>query len=208
MDVPEEKARVIRAVVQEIEKVPDAVARGEYLKQAERTPGGRRGDAPERSSRPGARTKAPEAGISFSPAEKRLLQILFENKEIAPTSSRRSGRGISGACKSEPVFSFIQELLPERPANGAFSDLKETVDAPVLDSLSRALQERTRRRPPSKEARDCLQGAPEGRLPEPAEGAAGRDRPVGEKGRKGEAAGPALPETGHHQADPGIVKGI
>jgi hypothetical protein len=56
--------------------------------------------------------------------------------------------------KSEPVLTFIQESFRDG-REWSFHDLKENVKAPVLESLSRALQERTRQAS-LEEARDCL----------------------------------------------------
>jgi DNA primase len=153
MDVPEEKARVVRAVVKEIEKVPDSVARGEYVKQLSEFL-----SVDEGMLRTIIENKPPEkgaeAGDFLSPAEKRLLQILFENKDMAAFVFEEYREGDFRGLKSEPVLTFIQESF----LNGrewSFPDLKETVKAPVLDSLSRALQETTRKTS-VQEARDCL----------------------------------------------------
>jgi len=153
MNVPEEKARVVRAVVKEIEKVPDSVARGEYVKQLSEflsvDEGMLRTIIENRAPEKGA-----EAGDFLSPAEKRLLQILFENKDMAPFVFEEYREGDFQGLKSEPVFTFIQESF-RNGREWSFPDLKETVKAPVLDSLSRALQERTRKTS-VQEARDCL----------------------------------------------------
>jgi DNA primase len=153
MDIPEEKSRVIRAVVKEIEKVPDSVARGEYLRQASEYL-----SVSEETLRDIVEQRGPdksgEEKISLNPAEKRLLQILFENKAMAPGVFEEIQDGDFRGLKSEPVFRFIEECF-RKGEDWSFCVLKEAVNAPVLDSLSRALQERTRETT-LQEAKYCL----------------------------------------------------
>jgi DNA primase len=153
MDLPEEKARVIRAVIREIEKVPDALSRGEYLRQA-----GERLGVDEAAIRniigPGGSAKDPGEGASLTSAEKRLLQILFENKEIAADIFEEVREGDFLGLRSEPVFSFIRNCF-RNGVDWNFADLKDSVDAPFLDCLSRALQERPGEAS-AKEAKVCV----------------------------------------------------
>jgi DNA primase len=153
MDLPEEKARIVRAVVKEIEKVPDALARGEYLRLA-----GERLGVDEATLRkiigPGGPAKGPGEGASLSSAEKRLLQILFENKEIAADVFEEVREGDFRGLRSESVFGFIKSRF-RHGLDWNFSDLKESVDPPILDCLSRALQERPGEAS-AKEAKECL----------------------------------------------------
>jgi len=154
MNVPEEKSAVVRAVVKEIEKIPDSIVRGEYIRQAsellavgEET---LRLIAENRSPE-----KPPEEKDFLSPGEKRLLQILFENKAILPHLAEEIQDGDFTGLKSEAVFKFIMTSF----ANGrewSFYSLKEAVNAPVLDSLSRALQEPSREAS-LEDARKCLE---------------------------------------------------
>ncbi len=110
MDLPEEKGRVARAVVHEIEKVPDAVARSEYLREASQYLGvGEdilRGIVEHR--RP---DKAGDDQGLFCPAEKRLFQILMEDKSIAPHLFEESGEEIFRGLRTEPVFQYILECF-------------------------------------------------------------------------------------------------
>jgi DNA primase len=153
MDLPEEKARVIRAVIREIEKVPDALARGEYVRQA-----GERLGVDETALRkivgPGSQAEGPGEGATLSSAEKRLLQILFENKEIATDVFEEVREGDFRGLRSEPVFGFIRNCF-RNGVDWNFSDLKDSIDAPILDCLSRALQERPGEAS-AKEAKECL----------------------------------------------------
>jgi DNA primase len=153
MDLPEERARVIRAVIREIDKVPDALARGEYLRRA-----GERLGVDETTLRlvigPQSPAQGAREGARFSSAEKRLLQILFENKEIAPDIFEEVREGDFRGLRSEPVFGFIRNCF-RNGVDWNFADLKDAVDARVLDSLSQALQERPGAAS-VEHARDCL----------------------------------------------------
>jgi DNA primase len=153
MELPEERARVIRAVVREIDKVPDALARGEYIRRA-----GERLGVDETALRlvigPQSPAQGPREGASFSSAEKRLLQILFEDKEIAPDIFEEVREGDFRGLRSEPVFGFIRNCF-RNGVDWNFADLKDAVDARVLDSLSQALQERPGAAS-VEHARDCL----------------------------------------------------
>ena len=153
MDLPEEKARVIRAVVREIDKVPDAIARGQYIGMISQRFG-----VDEVALRkivgPGGPAKAPGEGAAFSSAEKRLLQILFEFKEIAPDIFEEVREGDFKGLRSEPILDFIRNCF-RNGVDWNFADLKDAIDAKVLESLSQALLERPGEAS-VEHARDCL----------------------------------------------------
>jgi DNA primase len=155
MSIPEEKGRVVRAVVKEIEKVPDAVARSEYLKEASHYLGiGEdilRGIIEGRPADKGA----PEQGL-ICPAEKRLFQILMEDRSVAPSVFAETGEEIFRGLRGEPVFQYILECFKsDREWN--FHELKDRVSPALLSQLSMALFERCPVGAAShKEAQDCL----------------------------------------------------
>jgi DNA primase len=153
MDIPEEKARVIRAVVKEVEKVPDSVARGEYLRQASEYLSVDE-ETLRRIVEHGNPSKSEEEKATLIPGEKRLLQILFEKKDLATGIFEEIQDGDFRGLTSEPVFRFIAECF-RKGEDWNFCVLKDTVSAAVLDSLSRALQERTRETS-LQEAKHCL----------------------------------------------------
>jgi DNA primase len=153
MDIPEEKSRVIRAIVKEVEKVPDSVARSEYLRQASGYLGVDEAALRDIVERRGPEREGQEIE-SLTPAERRLLQILFEKKELAPGIFEEIQDGDFRGLKSEPVFRFISECF-QKGEDWNFCVLKDTVSAAVLDSLSRALQEQTRDTS-LQEAKHCL----------------------------------------------------
>jgi DNA primase len=139
LDAPEEKARVARAVISDIEKVPDAVARSEYLKQTSEILG--LGEDVLRSvagRRPAE--KGGEEGHAFSPAEKRLLQILMEDRGVAPYIFAEADEEVFRGLQSEPVFHYILDCFRHDRA-WSLHELKEKVQPALVAQLSRAMLE-------------------------------------------------------------------
>jgi len=139
LDAPEEKARVARAVISDIEKVPDAVARSEYLKQTSEILG--LGEDVLRSvagRRPAER--AGEEGHAFSPAEKRLLQILMEDRGVAPYIFAEADEEVFRGLQSEPVFHYILDCF-RHDRDWSIHELKEKVQPALVAQLSRAMLE-------------------------------------------------------------------
>jgi len=140
MSLPEEKGRVTRAVVKEIEKVPDAVARSEYLKQASQYLG-----VDEDVLRRIVEHRRPDAGRdeagAFCPAEKRLFQILMEDRTIAHDLFQESGEEVFHGLRSEPVFQYILECHKTSRA-WTFHEMKDKVTPALLSQLSGALFEK------------------------------------------------------------------
>jgi DNA primase len=155
MSMPEEKGRVARAVVKEIEKVPDAVARGEYLKEASQWLA-----VGEELLRSIIERREPDKGGEdqglICPAEKRLFQILMDDQSVAPYIFAESGEEIFRGLKGEPVFQYILECFRnDREWN--FHELKDRVAPGLLSQLSAALFERAPGEAPSVEdAQECL----------------------------------------------------
>jgi DNA primase len=140
MSVPEEKGRVARAVVKEIEKVPDPVARSEYLRRA----GAKLGVSEELLRtivEVKAPDKAPEDGGLFCPAEKRLLQILLGDPSIAPHVFADCGEEIFQGLRSQPVFEHILACF-RSDGDWSFPGLQGKVPPALLSQLARALFEK------------------------------------------------------------------
>jgi DNA primase len=140
MSVPEEKGRVARAVVQEIDKVPDPVARSEYLRRASHRLG-----VGEELLRTIAGTKAPDkapedAGL-FCPAEKRLFQILMGDRAVAPYVFADCGEEVFQGLRGEPVFQYILECF-RTDRDWSFPGLQGKVPAALLSQLARVLFEK------------------------------------------------------------------
>ena len=109
-DVPEDKARVARAVVKDIEKIPDAVARSEYLSHASSLLGI---DEPvlRRIIEPRTADKSGAERTFLQNAEKRLLQILMEDRAMAAEIFAGDGEDVFRGLRSEAVFRYIRECF-------------------------------------------------------------------------------------------------
>jgi DNA primase len=155
MTIPEEKGRIARAVVREIEKVPDALARSEYLKQASHWLGVDeallRGIIERRESDKGTE----DQGL-ICPAEKRLFQILMEDRSVAPHIFAETADEIFQGLRGEPVFRYILECF-RNDRDWNFHELKDRVAPGLLSQLAAALFERTPGEAASVEdAQECL----------------------------------------------------
>ena len=153
MSVPEEKGRVARAVVKEIEKVPDPVARSEYLQRASHRLG-----VGEELLRTIVEQRAPdkspeEAGL-FCPAEKRLFQILMGDRSVAPYVFADGGEEVFQGLRSEPVFQYILECF-RNDRDWSFPGLQGKVPPVLLSQLARALFEKAAAGS-VEEAQECL----------------------------------------------------
>jgi DNA primase len=153
MAIPEEKGKVARTIVREIEKVPDAVARSEYLRRA-----GAKLGVPEELLRNIVENRAPDKGPDegglFCPAEKRLFQILMGDPAAAPDIFAECGEDIFQGLRSEPIFRHILDCF-KNDADWSFSALQGKVPPALLSQLARALFEKAETGS-VEEAQDCL----------------------------------------------------
>ena len=153
MSIPEEKGRIVRAVVREIEKVPDAVARSEYLQRASQQLG-----IDENLIRSIVENKAPGKGQEearlFCPAEKRLFQILMEDRSVAPYVFAECGEEIFQGLQSEPIFQYILDCF-KHDQEWNFHELQGKVPAAILSQLAKALFEKSSVAS-IEEAQECL----------------------------------------------------
>jgi DNA primase len=141
MSIPEEKGRVVRAIVKEIEKVPDAVARSEYLKEASQYLGV--GEEVLRGIIEGPPSgKRDESQGLICPAEKRLFQILMEDRSVAPSVFAETDGEIFLGLQGEPVFRYILECF-KNDRDWNFHELKERLPPGLLSQLSMALFEKS-----------------------------------------------------------------
>lgn len=153
MAVPEEKGRVVRAVVKEIEKVPDPVARSEYLRQASHDLGVGE-DLLRRIIEQQPTARAPEEEGAFCPGEKRLLQILMEDRSVAPYVFDECGDETFEGLRSEPIFRHILDCFRNN-RDWSFPELQGKIPPDLLSQLAGALYEK-QRGPSVEEARECL----------------------------------------------------
>lgn len=153
MDVPEEKARIVRTIVGVLEKIPDSLVRSEYLRLVSellsveesllRQVIGKGANEPDR-----------EESESFLPAEKRLLQILLEDSRIASLLEAKMKPEDYKGLKSEPAFTFILENSRKGKAV-VFPELSQAVGAQLARRLSQISLEQIGRAT-EEEALDCL----------------------------------------------------
>jgi DNA primase len=154
MSVPEEKGRIVRAVVKEIEKVPDSTARSEYLRMASQEL-----KVEEDLLRSIIENKPAQKGLddarSFCPGEKRLLQILMEDRSVAPYVFAECGEEVFQGLRSEPAFRYILDCF-KNDKDWNIHELKEKVPPALMAPLARALYEE---QPGSsvEEAQECLE---------------------------------------------------
>jgi DNA primase len=153
MGIPEEKGRVARAVIKEIEKVPDPVARGEYLRRASAKLG-----VPEELIRTMIENRPPDKGAEepglFCPAEKRLFQILMSDPSLAPYVFSECGDEVFQGLRSEPVFQYILGCF-KNDEGWSFPGLQGKVPPALLSQLARALFEKASVGS-IEEAQECL----------------------------------------------------
>ncbi|MFQ5721239.1 MAG: DNA primase [Candidatus Aminicenantales bacterium] len=151
---PEEKAKTVRQVVEEIEKIPDLVVRSEYIKLASQYLGLEeellRGIARQKSSEEPALSSQ---GFLF-PAEKRLIQILIGDKLIAPYIYAEMEEEDYQGLKSEPIFTALSDCFKNGKEMN-FYEVKDKIAPPLRSSLSQMLLEKGSQATLG-EALDCL----------------------------------------------------
>jgi DNA primase len=151
--IPEEKGRVVRSVVKEIEKVPDAIARSEYLRRASAKLG-----VSEELVRAIVENKPRDQGPAepglFCPAEKRLFQILMSDPTLAPYVFAECGEEVFQGLRSEPVFQYILSCF-RNDEGWSFPALQGNVPPALLSQLARALFEKASGGS-VEEAQECL----------------------------------------------------
>ncbi len=153
MSVPEEKARIVKSVVAEIEKIPDSIVRSEYLRQASdwlSVDEALLRQIIERRSSEQPREEKP----IFLPAEKRLLQILLGNPEACSGFLDRARPEDFKGTQSEPAFLFILDQH-RKGKKITLSELAGAVGKEFSQHISRAMLEKARPGT-AEEALDCL----------------------------------------------------
>jgi DNA primase len=140
LDVPEDKARLVSALMREIDKIPDAVTKSEYLRQMSNDL-----NVDEKLLRGMAQQEKPvrkdEDGDPFLPAEKRLLQILAEGGTVGRWIASCLKEDDVTGLKGEPLFRFLLDSL-RKDKGLQFQDMQQAVGAPLASQLSRVLFEK------------------------------------------------------------------
>jgi DNA primase len=153
LESPEQKNKIARTIVNEIVKIPDTIIQSEYLKQISEELA-----IDEGILRSLIHTKTQlgeeEKSTVFLNAEKRLLQILFEDSSIGPTVFKVMTMEDYQGLESEPIFSILSDFF-NNGKEPNFQQMREKIDKDLFSSLSKILQEKEQV-PSVEEAMECV----------------------------------------------------
>jgi DNA primase len=154
MNVPEEKSRIVRTIVTELDKIPDAIIRSEYLRQASDHLGVEESVLRQLIEIPAPGKSSQEAALLL-PAEKRLLQILLENQTLAAEVLEQVRAEDFRGLRSEAALGFVLDCV--RKGKGVhFPELSRAAGPELWRQVSEMMQEKSA--PGTcEEAQDCLQ---------------------------------------------------
>ena len=154
LDIPEIKTRVLRTVLDAVDAVTDPVIRSEYL----RSISGELGvdEALLRTLQRGKPAEAPAAASAetFFPAEKRLLQLLMEDRNLRPDVFVDLCEEDTTGLKSGPIFAIMLRLF-EKNQDFILSEIQKSIAPELAREFSQALLEKNDA-PSREEALDCL----------------------------------------------------
>ena len=153
-DIPEEKTKIVRNAVDEIVKMPDPIVRSEYLKQASEYLSVDEEDLRRIIQKKSSEEKN-EGEETILNAEKRLLQILLGDKNIASYVFPEMKEEYFQGLKTAPIF----EALAKCSKSGKvpdFNELREKIDPSLESSLSKALMLENEQAATVEEAFECL----------------------------------------------------
>ncbi|NIO49857.1 MAG: DNA primase [Candidatus Aminicenantes bacterium] len=154
-DIPEEKTKIVRNAVDEIGKMPDPIIRSEYLKQASEYLSVDEEDLRRIIQRKSSEEKNEDEEETFLPAEKRLLQILLEDKLIAPYVLGEMKQEYFQDLKSEPIFAALAQCF-KSGKEPDFNALRQKIDPSLSSSLAKALLLEKEQAATVEEAFECL----------------------------------------------------
>ncbi len=153
LESPEQKNKIARYIVNEIIKIPDTIIQSEYLKQTSEEL-----TIDEGILRSLVKSKAEKKGEEqktvFLNAEKRLIQILFEDSTIGPAVFKVMNSEDYRGLKSEPIFRILSDFF-NNGKEPNFQHMREKVDRDLFSSLSKILQEKEQT-PSLDEAMECV----------------------------------------------------
>jgi DNA primase len=110
MNIPEEKSRIVRSIVAELDKIPDSIVRSEYLRQTGEYLG-----VDESflrliiEKRPAGQAKEEKTGLF--PAEKRLLEILLQNPQVASQVLLQTEENEFSGFAGEAALKFMRDCI-------------------------------------------------------------------------------------------------
>jgi len=153
LESPEGKSKVAKSIVDQITRIPDPVIRSEHLKKASEYL-----SIEEKILRSMVQLKKPEkqteTKVSFLNAEKRLLQILFEDSRIASAVFNALKEEDFKGLRSEPIFKILSDFF-NNGSEPDFQSLREKIEKSLFSNLSQILQEKEQL-PSVEEALECV----------------------------------------------------
>lgn len=153
MKSPEVRTQVIRTIYGEIEKITDPILKSHYIKELSEHL-----FIDEKVIRSIVRQKterAQEQKMSdFLPAEKRLLQIIFEDSQIAVKVFDMMQSEDFLGLKSEEIFSALRDVIINNKSLN-FHEFKQKLTPSLFSSLSEILVEKGQEAT-TEEAMDCM----------------------------------------------------
>lgn len=153
MKSPEVKTQVIRTIYSEIDKITDPILKSHYIKELSEYL-----FVDEKIIRSIIRQKTGRAQeqktSNFLPAEKRLLQIIFDDTQIAVKVFDMMQSEDFLGLKSEEIFSALRDVIKnKKPVN--FPELMQKLTSSLFSSLSEILVEKGQEAT-TEEAMDCM----------------------------------------------------
>jgi len=151
---PEQKNRVARYIVNEIIKIPNSIIKSENLKKLSEEL-----NLKEDVLRSMIKTRAKAEDNKvvqtvFLNAEKRLLQILFNDSNIVPTVLKAMKKEDFTGLKSESIFLIVSDFINNR-VDFNIQNMREKIDKSLFSSLAKILQEEEQE-PSVEEAMECV----------------------------------------------------
>ncbi len=154
LDLPQEKSQLLRELIEIVSKIPDNIIRSEYIKKLSEYFAIDESEIREIIKLGTDKIIAEFEKEEFLPAEKRLLQIILEEKEIAkkiiPHININDIRGL----KSENIFEKILDNF-KNEKELSIGVLKEEIDSSLLSPIIQSMIE-NQCEASLEEAMDCL----------------------------------------------------
>ncbi len=140
MSVPEEKSRVIKTIVAELDKIPDSIVRSEYLRQTGEYLGVDESILRQIiERRPAGQAKEEKAGLF--PAERRLLEILLQNPQVAVQILAQTEEDEFSGLASETALRFMRDCVRTRKKI-VLAELGKAISPQLSRWISEAMLER------------------------------------------------------------------
>ena len=152
---PEDKARVARDVLQEINKIPDTIVRSEYIKRTSEYLNIDEGEFRKSALKKTSAKTPTRDELRFVQAEKRLLQIIFEDTKIATYVFRHLHKADTRGLNSEPLWPLISIYLKKKKIPDMV-ELKQKIDPRLFEHFMRVLNEESEQAPTTDEADDLI----------------------------------------------------